>query len=90
MRVLRLIVGVAMKHRETGDVYWLLKPARHDSLIKALIAVDKRDWAKGHQGFITDEGQFLNRESAWLYAVNDGSAKGIRWGGRELFSEDLW
>lgn len=55
-----VIVGVAIKHRETKAIFSLPKPARHDSLIKVLIAMDghsnisaipEREWAKGEQGF---------------------------------------
>lgn len=79
------ITGVAMRHRETKEVFSLPKPARHDSLIRALVDQGKPDFAKGEQGFITEDGRFLDREEAFVHAARFGQLKS-----RILFSEDLW
>ena len=79
------IVGVAIRHRETGAVFAITRPARHDTAIRELLALGKEAFAKGEQGFVTSEGDFLTREEAWLLARKTGQFRG-----EILFSEDLW
>lgn len=94
-----MITGVAIKHRETGAVFSLPKPARHDSLIRALIQSDghpeisqepEREWAHGIQGFVTESGEFLTRDQALLHVTaNEQPTTGTP-RGSILFSEDIW
>ena len=44
----------------------------------------------GIQGFLTDDGRFLNREDAAIYALKIGQIKELKFSKRDLFSEDLW
>lgn len=85
-----MIVGVAIKHRETGKVFAMSRPARHDGLINALRKRKQFDHAKGDQGFVTDEGIFLDRERAMLHAVASAQPFVTNPRGSILFSEDLW
>jgi len=59
-----VIVAAAIKHQRTGVVFSMSPPARHDTLIKALIARQppEKEFARGVQGFVTDYGAFLDRE----------------------------
>jgi hypothetical protein len=83
-----MIVGVAIKHRETGEVFSLPKPARHHTAIHALVDVGKFAHAKGEQGFVTETGQFMNRKQALLHVVACEQEGQLH--GSELLSEDLW
>lgn len=80
-----LITGVAMRHRETKAIFSMPKPARHDTLIHKLVEMGEPDFAKGEQGFVTEAGEFLDREQALIHATRLGQLKS-----RILFSEDLW
>jgi hypothetical protein len=42
------------------------------------------------QGFVTDKGEFLNREEAAKYALEHGQIVGLKFNSKHLFSEDLW
>lgn len=84
-----MIVGVAIKHRETGKVFAMGKPARHDTVINALRKQEKFDHAKGEQGFVTDQGIFLDRTQAMMHVVACAQPLKAR-GSSLLFSEDLW
>lgn len=83
------ITGVAIRHRETKAVFSMPKPARHDTLILELVKLGEPDFAKGEQGFVTEDGRFLEREEAFVYALRFGQLKNTKLR-RLLFSEDLW
>jgi hypothetical protein len=80
------ITGVAMRHRETKEVFSMGKPARHDSLIHKLVELGVPDFAKGEQGFVDVGGNFLTREDAFTRAARTGQLNKRT----ILFSEDLW
>lgn len=86
----KLIIGVAIKHRLTGDVFFLLKPNRHSDVIRALVERGDRDHAKGEQGFLTDDGTFLNRWQAarCVKRTRQHTTGSVRL--NILLSEDLW
>lgn len=63
-------------------------PARHHHVI-ALISNQGKDANKGIQGFITDQGKFLNRIKAAKYVLDIGQIKKLNWA-PNLYSEDLW
>lgn len=81
------ITGVAMRHRETKEVFSMGKPARHDSLIRKLVELGVPDFAKGEQGFVDVGGNFLTREEAFVRAVRTNQ---LLADGRILLSEDVW
>jgi hypothetical protein len=79
------ITGVAIRHRETKVIFSMPRPARHHTLIRELTALGELDFAKGEQGFVTETGEFLDREQAFVHAARFGQLKR-----KILFSEDLW
>lgn len=45
---------------------------------------------KSEQGFLTDEGMFLNREMGAIHALACGQIVKLKYNAYDLFSEDLW
>jgi len=43
-----------------------------------------------HQGFLTNKGQYVNREDAARIAIESGQIKELQFSSIELFSEDLY
>jgi hypothetical protein len=85
------ITGVAVKY--DGKVWSLPKPNRHHNVIRH-IATETGTGINGPdvQGFITNNGEFLNRKAAMALAAVNGQLN-RRPGGYpepELYSEDLW
>jgi len=84
-----MIVGVAIK--KDHIVFCLPKPFRHGHVIKMM----KYSYNEGrpliHQGFITDDWKYLNREDALVHAIISRQCleENIL-NPPELFSEDLW
>lgn len=81
----RAITHVAIKYG--GKVYSLPKPNRHHHVIRIIGGISGPDI----QGFLDNEGNFLDRVEALEVALAAGQvlAPGdIR--GDHLFSEDLW
>lgn len=83
------IVGVAIKD-ENGKLHTLAKPNRHHHLLKKL---KDEGLSELHdplaQGFIDEEGDYLNRHIAHGIATRTGQAKKTQLPSR-LLSEDLW
>ena len=44
----------------------------------------------GEQGFLTDQGLFLNREMAATHAIECGQIKALKFSKTKLFSEDIY
>jgi hypothetical protein len=42
------------------------------------------------QGFVTDEGEFVDRAQAARIALECGQIKALRYSPTQLFSEELW
>lgn len=81
------IVAAAIVYE--GVVHTLPPPARHADIIKVI-------WQKIHkqvtceiQGFVTDEGKFVNRIEAGKIAIAAGQIKELEVP-PDLYSEDLW
>ena len=82
-----MITGVAIKYK--GKLYELDRPARHDNIIR-LIHEETGDMGiRGIQGFVTGDGEFLDRKSGVDYALENGQIKKLNWP-PNLYSEDLW
>lgn len=81
-----MIIAAAV--RIGGNIY---DGSNHGDAIRNAVAngVTERIKSK-HQGFITDDGQFLSRREAWEYAKHTGQIVTDNNVPRELFSEDLW
>ena len=64
-------------------------PARHHNIIYKLAAEGFPTPIKGIQGFITDEGDFVDRREAANIALAVGQCEKLM-APPNLFSEDLW
>lgn len=85
-----VISGVAIMSPD-GTVYSLDAPNRHCNVIWMIcdtLGIDcvPGDW---EQGFVTDEGTWLRRTQAAVFARMNGQCPQPKWG-EELYSEDLW
>lgn len=86
---MRKIVAVALRDHE-GNIHSLPPPARHHNVIRHLAEKKIRySMRLGDQGFIDEDGNFLNREEARALAIENGQCPRPNHS-RELFSEDLW
>lgn len=83
------IVAVAIEFR--GKIYSLPAPNRHHHLIKLIYESCKLEGSVNGetQGFLTDEGAFVEREEAARIAIKAGQIEKLIHG-PDLFSEDLW
>jgi len=83
------IVAAAVHH---GATISLPPPARHHTILQSMdlvMGIDTTKVPPTEQGFLTDEGQFVNRVEAFYVAWKAGQfLKNAD--GPELFSEDLW
>lgn len=87
------IVGVAIKY--AGKVWSLPKPNRHHNVIRHIKEVTGSGISGPDvQGFITDDGIFLNRREAMALVKTNGQLNrrpGTQfYQGPDLYSEDLW
>ena len=76
-----------------GKVYSLPAPNRHHHVIRAIAAENGKGIdGSDVQGFLDEEGTFLNRREAYVLACETGQINRRAGGyqGRELYSEDLW
>jgi len=72
------------------NTFILIKGRRHaDCFRKALIEGFPTS-VYCTQGFVTDQGEFLDREQAAIHALNCGQITELKYGGNILYSEDLW
>lgn len=83
------IVGSAIFHE--GRIFWLEAPARHGDVMAALVKIgQQRSAIEGDQGFVTQNGDFLNRTEARQMAERYELLKPNARQHVELFSEDIW
>ena len=88
------ITHVAIK--QCGIIYSLPAPHRHHDVIRLIsTTTNERMITRGPaiQGFLTSEGEFLDRKQAYLLACMTNQIKRDRdsgYQGNSLFSEDLW
>jgi hypothetical protein len=93
-----MIIAAAIKIADV--VCFIPKPARHHNVLHSLSKSFKGRTDRGYteevQGFLTDEGEFLDRLDAMGHCLNCGQTFVGRirnpnsYMGPELFSEDLW
>lgn len=84
------IIGVAIIGYD-GNVYSLPKPNRHHHVIHMMVKQYNHPIPiNGEQGFITNEGKFVNRIEAKVIAVNNNQLTSRAGNEEELFSEDVW
>jgi len=86
-----MIVSAAI--RKNGIIYSVEKPGRHHNIIhntpKLEVGKPASYVIDGEQGFLTDEGKFLNRNDSENHARACGQLVG-KLIGSVLTSEDLW
>ena len=85
-----MITHVAIKSNHDGNVYKLPKPNRHCHVIAMLVKSGFPKPVTGTQGFTTDNGIFMDRKEAAIYAITEGQINELQWTKDNLFSEDLW
>lgn len=85
-----MITGVAIKRE--GVVYQLPKPNRHHHVIRLMadLGIPKPVTLNAVQGFVTDTGEFLDREQAYTLVLENKQNVVELHHHRDLFSEDLW
>ncbi len=84
-----MIVAVAI--RQDGSTFTLPRPARHHQVIYDMVVLfGLTPPIKGEQGFITDEGTFVDRVTAKDIARSHGQLLPRASHLPELFSEDVW
>jgi len=84
-----MIHAVAIRYK--GTTYTLPQPARHYNLIE-MIAEDTGEnfvFGQGEQGFLRDDGAFLNRVEAGKHALECGQVSKLHVGDA-LYSEEVW
>lgn len=82
-----MIVAVAIKLAD-GRLYSLPKPSRHCHVIWKIVEETGLPFVSGEtQGFLKENGEFLDREAAMLDAYKSGQISSLK---DELFSEDVW
>lgn len=82
-----MIVAAAIK--QGGIVYSVPRPGRHHHVIKHMVDCGIEPPIFGEQGFLTEDGTFVDREEARRIAIEAGQVVNPDHP-RELFSEDLW
>jgi hypothetical protein len=87
------IVSVAIK-LDNGIIHSLPKPCRHHHVIHAMNPPDnivENDIiiARGEQGFLTNEGTFVDRKEGASIALRNGQVLKLH-APPNLYSEDLW
>lgn len=84
-------VSCAAIRDHDGTVYSVPRPGRHHDVIKKMVQAGRPIPIRGEQGFLLDDGSFVDRKTARVIADTNGQAGGRRDQGlSELFSEDLW
>lgn len=79
-----MIIRAAIKYK--GITYSSPSPARHHDVIQL---IGKKNLAGETQGFITDEGVFLDRLEGAKHALSCGQIKKLRWP-PYLYTDELW
>jgi len=82
-----MIVAVAVKLGQL--IYTMPRPNRHYNVMHRM-SDEKIPLAGREQGFLTDKGEFLDRDSAALHAIECGQITECKFVKNHLFSEDLW
>lgn len=83
-----MIKYVAIKQDDT--IYCLPKPFRHHDVIRTMVDVCKLPKpVTGEQGFMTNDGDFVDRKEALEIAFSCGQVEEPI-APPNLFSEDLW
>jgi hypothetical protein len=63
---------------------------RHHNIIADIVSKTGDRPVTGEQGFVTEDGEFVNREDAAKIALSNGQVKELKFNSKLLFSEDLY
>lgn len=77
--------------REAAGIWILPPPARHHDVIREMVTcgVGKPAISAAEQGFLLEDGTFVDRKTAAEFAVDSGQVENLI-APPSLFSEDLW
>ena len=85
-----MITHVAIKSKVNGKVFSLPCPKRHHDVISLMVkAREPTPISTLGQGFLDDQGNFMDRLQAGTYAVACRQIARLKWP-PYLYSEDLW
>lgn len=62
---------------------------RHNEIISEIVTSTGISPVTGEQGFVTENGEFVNRKRAARIAYESGQVKELKWPRLGLFSEEL-
>jgi hypothetical protein len=82
------IVAAAILY--SGVVHVIAAPARHHTIIHAMVESGHAKPIGGTQGFITSAGRFVDREEGARIAASAGQINSAEYPRDMLFSEDVW
>lgn len=82
-----MIVAAAI--RQHGKVYSVPAPGRHHNVIYRIARIEGKYQPDAEQGFLTEEGIFVDRIEAARIAMESKQIEQLNWP-PNLFSEDLW
>ncbi len=85
------ITHVAIRFQ--GIVYALPRPNRHHHVIWMIVKMTGAKYVDGDQGFLDEEGQYLDRKMALIVAEENNQILSGQMGTSPLnilFSEDVW
>lgn len=72
-----------------GITYSLPAPNRHHHVIRLIRDTGIKKQVRGNQGFLTEDGAFIERKPAAILALETGQVTQLD-APPSLFSEDLW
>ena len=73
-----------------GTVFSVPRPGRHPDVIKLMVSLGKPTPVKGQQGFVTNQGRFVDRIEGKTIAKEANQLIERASKLPKLFSEDLW
>jgi hypothetical protein len=73
-----------------GEIWTLPRPARHHTVIAAMVEAGEKTPIRGEQGFILSDGRFAPRKAALRIAKKANQIKKKCGCEGLLFSEDIW
>jgi len=85
-----VITASAIKVTQEGKESIVVTGKRHCNCFETIHEMGIRRPFVDEQGFVTDEGKFLTRHQAKIYAERCGQVKEDSGRHGELYSEDLW
>ena len=85
--VLRVTISKAAV-KQNGLVYSLPRPSRHHNVLCLMNSLQCPRFDR-KQGFLTSDGQFVDRIEGARIAIESGQIKGLKWPPK-LYTEDLW